>query len=177
MTDRLEKNGRIANTLPPLPARPSLPLPPANRQAKQFTWEYVRDIFEAFSQRELALEMRVDALCFNAEKSLYALDYGGGVLEHARDDANPILGVRLLQRVDMLQHENQDLAHRVDELMRTTSAEYVQELKREIEGTYKHAYLKTRINLLPRWMPRSARLKNETTHNMHYEFILTFSSV
>ena len=61
---------RLIQTLPSLPQRPSLPLPPEDKHAKHFTWEYMKDVFEAFSKRERAMEMRIDALCFEAEKSL-----------------------------------------------------------------------------------------------------------
>ena len=58
---------RLIQTLPSLPQRPSLPLPPEDTHAKHFTWEYMKDVFEAFSKRELAMEMRIDAVCFEAE--------------------------------------------------------------------------------------------------------------
>ena len=47
---------------------------------------------------------------------------------------NPLLGIRLLQHVDLLDKENQDLTKRINELMLTSSDRHIQELKREIEG-------------------------------------------
>ena len=47
---------RLIQTLPSLPQRPSLPLPPKDKHAKHFTWECMKDVFEAFSERERAMD-------------------------------------------------------------------------------------------------------------------------
>lgn len=125
---------RLIQTLPSLPQRPSLPLPPEDKHAKHFTWEYMKDVFEAFSKRERAMEMRIDALCFEAEKSLNELEHNENLSKSSMNDTNPLLGIRLLQQVDLLDKENQDLTKRINELMLASSDQHIQELKREIEG-------------------------------------------
>ena len=79
--------------------------------------------------------MRIEALCFNAEQSLQALSDDENIQSHETENANPVLGVRLLQRVDLLQKENDDLAERVKDLMQLSSSEQIQNLKREVEGS------------------------------------------
>lgn len=131
-----DATNRWSKNFPPLPARPSLTLPPSNKNEKVFTWEYLSEVFEAFSQRERAMEMRIEALCFNAEQSLQALSDDENIQSHETENANPVLGVRLLQRVDLLQKENDDLAERVKDLMQLSSSEQqIQDLKREVEGS------------------------------------------
>ena len=125
---------RLIQTLPSLPQRPSLPLPPKDKHANHFTWECMKDVFEAFSERERAMEMRIDALCFEAEKSLNELDHNENLSKSSMNDTNPLLGIRLLQQVDLLDKENRDLTERINELMLASSDQHIQELKREIEG-------------------------------------------
>ena len=125
---------RLIQTLPSLPQRPSLPLPPKDKHAKHFTWECMKDVFEAFSERERAMEMRIDSLCFEAEKSLNELDHNENLSKSSMNDTNPLLGIRLLQQVDLLDKENRDLTERINELMLASSDQHIQELKREIEG-------------------------------------------
>ena len=125
---------RLIQTLPSLPQRPSLPLPPEDTHAKHFTWEYMKDVFEAFSKRERAMEMHIDALCFEAEKSLSELEHNESSSNSSMNGTNPLLGIRLLQHVDLLDKENQDLTKRINELMLASSDQHIQELKREIEG-------------------------------------------
>ena len=125
---------RMIQTLPSLPQRPSLPLPPKYKHAKHFTWQCMKDVFEAFSERERAMEMRIDALCFEAEKSLNELDHNENLSKSSMNDTNPLLGIRLLQQVDLLDKENRDLTERINELMLASSDQHIQELKREIEG-------------------------------------------
>lgn len=82
--------------------------------------------------------MRIEALCFNAEQSLQALSDDENIQSHETENANPVLGVRLLQRVDLLQKENDDLAERVKDLMQLSSSEQqIQDLKREVEDSHK----------------------------------------
>ena len=117
-----DATNRWSKNFPPLPARPSLMLPPSNKNEKVFTWEYLSEVFEA--------------LCFNAEQSLQALSDDENIQSHETENANPVLGVRLLQRVDLLQKENDDLAERVKDLMQLSSSEQqIQDLKREVEGS------------------------------------------
>jgi hypothetical protein len=134
MSSTSENFERLIKSFPSLPQRPSLPLPPENKQEKHFTWEYIKNVFEAFSKRERAMEMRIDALCFEAEKSLNELDQSKNWSKSSANRTNPLLGIRLLQRVDLLDKENQDLAERINELMYASSDQHIQELKREIEG-------------------------------------------
>ena len=47
---------------------------------------------------------------------------------------NPLIGISLLQQVDLLDKENQDLTKRINELILASSDQHIQELKREIEG-------------------------------------------
>lgn len=94
----------------------------------------MKDVFEAFSKRERAMEMRIDALCFKAEKSLNELDHNENLSKSSMNDTNPLLGIRLLQQVDLLDKENRDLTERINELMLASSDQHIQELKREIEG-------------------------------------------
>lgn len=94
----------------------------------------MKDVFEAFSKRELAMEMRIDALCFEAEKNLSELEHNESSSSSSMNGTNPLLGIRLLQHVDLLDKENQDLTKRINELMLTSSDRHIQELKREIEG-------------------------------------------
>lgn len=126
---------RLIKSFPSLPQRPSLPLPPEDKKEKHFTWEYIKNVFEAFSNRERAMEMRINALTFEAEKSLKTLDHGENWSKSSANDTNPLLGIRLLQRLDLLDKENQDLTERINELMYASSEKHIQELKREIEGT------------------------------------------
>ena len=85
-------------------------------------------------RRERAMEMRIDALCFEAEKSLIELEHNENSSKSSMNSTNPLLGIRLLQQVDLLDKENQDLTERINELMLASSDQHIQELKREIEG-------------------------------------------
>ncbi|WFD23889.1 hypothetical protein MEQU1_002583 [Malassezia equina] len=97
--------------------------------ANSFSWDYVKTVFEAFAERERALEYRIESLYFHAEKSLRALENpesGTQDSQNALHDANPILGIRLLQRLDQLQKENDDLSRRIEDLIDSTSMETIQ---------------------------------------------------
>ncbi|KAL4402216.1 hypothetical protein ACI68E_001868 [Malassezia pachydermatis] len=133
-------NAPLSKSFPPLPTRPTLPLPLEDKDIQKYSWNDLKRIFEAFSERERALELRVSALCFRAEESLKALQTGNPMSEPDEEDAlheHPILGLRLLQRVDQLQRENDDLAQRIDDLLQTTSMEHIKACEQEIQGTTK----------------------------------------
>lgn len=134
---------------PNLPPKPRLPDPPTGMNGSAVSYESLRDIFEAFEAREEALQMRIAALSFEPKQSLEALE--AIKREHKSfnryssaeknanpvdaDDVDPILGVRLLQRLDLLQSENEDLGARIEELMQSTLLKQVEEQAAEIEGT------------------------------------------
>lgn len=131
--------GAFQQSFPALPKRPVLPLPPLEKQANSFSWDYVKTVFEAFAERERALEYRIESLCFHAEKSLRVLEnpeLGTPDSQNALHDANPILGIRLLQRLDQLQKENDDLSRRIEDLIDSTSMGTIQSLRKEIQGVY-----------------------------------------
>lgn len=58
----------------------------------------------------------------------------GGRKPIVAGDVNPILGVRLLQRLDLLQSENEDLGARIEELMQSSLQKQIEEQAAEIEG-------------------------------------------
>jgi len=125
-------------SFPALPKRPILPVPPPEKHAKSFSWDYIKSIFEAFAERERALEFRIESLCFDAEKSLHALEIHDPNISESQDtsdNSNPYLGIRLLQKMDQLQKENDDLSQRVEDLLKSTSMEAIQSLQKEVHGT------------------------------------------
>lgn len=135
----LSSTSGFQKSFPALPKRPVLPLPPPEKHAKSFSWDYIKSVFEAFAERERALELRIESICFNAQQSLRALEGQGSSLserEGITDGPNPYLGIRLLQRMDQLQKENDDLSQRVEDLIHSTSMEALQSLQMEIQGTF-----------------------------------------
>lgn len=129
-------------SFPALPKRPILPLPPPEKDAKTFSWDFVKTIFEAFAERERALEFRIESLCFDAEKSLRALEnkQDTTLYQDDSDELKPFLGIRLLQKLDQLQKENDDLSRRMEEMIDSTSMEAIQSLRQEIEGKFTVSY-------------------------------------
>ena len=115
----LSSTSGFQKSFPALPKRPVLPLPPPEKHAKSFSWDYIKSVFEAFAERERALELRIES-----ER------------EGITDGPNPYLGIRLLQRMDQLQKENDDLSQRVEDLIHSTSMEALQSLQMEIQGTF-----------------------------------------
>lgn len=137
---------------PALPPKPQLPERPRLADDPVISYDSLRNIFEAFEAREEALRMRIAALSFEPQQSLEALEAikreskgcestgteGGSRKPMVAGDVNPILGVRLLQRLDLLQSENEDLGARVEELMQSSLLKQIEEQAAEIEGTYPH---------------------------------------
>lgn len=121
--------------LPPKPEPPALDATPLSR-------DQVQEIIDAYERREQALEMHIAALSFEPHRCLAladALASGGpenGDAPHvSQEPRDPVLGVRLLQRMDVLQKENDDLAARMKELIQSTSFVQLQKQEEEIYGT------------------------------------------
>lgn len=120
--------------LPPKPEPPALDAMPLSR-------DQVQEIIDAYERREQALEMRIAALSFEPHRCLALADStasGGqanGDAPHSGDEPrDPVLGVRLLQRMDVLQRENDDLAARMQELIQSSSFVQLQKQEAEIYG-------------------------------------------
>jgi len=102
----------LSSRFPPLPPKPSL----ANDA--DLDKEEMRKLFEA---REEALLLRIDALGFQPEAAWEVMneanEENGDVKDSSqgkrdrekREKPAPILGIRLLQRLDLLQRENEEL--------------------------------------------------------------------
>lgn len=98
-----------APTVSLLSRLPSLPPAPQVHDAND-----VRQVALAFQQREDALMLRIEALGFQPELAWKVMneirtdqDPKSDITE--RENAAPVLGIRLLQRIDALQKENEEL--------------------------------------------------------------------
>ncbi|WFD40507.1 uncharacterized protein MJAP1_003493 [Malassezia japonica] len=121
-----------------LPDLPPKPEPPA-LDATLLSRDQVQEIIDAYERREQALEMHIAALSFEPHRCLALADAaasGGpenGDAPHAsQEPRDPVLGVRLLQRMDVLQKENDDLTARMQELIQSTSFVQLQKQEEEI---------------------------------------------
>lgn len=133
---------------PALPLKPQLPERPNATDVPVISYDSLQNIFEAFEAREEALRMRIAALSFEPQQNLEALEAikresmsseissaeEGGRKPIVAGDVNPILGVRLLQRLDLLQSENEDLGARIEQLMQSSLQKQIEEQAAEIEG-------------------------------------------
>ncbi|PWN33887.1 uncharacterized protein FA14DRAFT_156565 [Meira miltonrushii] len=126
--------------LPSLPPRPDLS---GISDASQLA--------TAFQQREEALIMRIEALGFEPEsawKVMTELEGGAGRVE--REAAAPVLGIRLLQRIDALQKENEKLEDRLKEqigqkaALRSELAD-ASDLIQEMDAALKEAEKKAKV--------------------------------
>jgi len=111
----------------PLPDRPSFP-----NATEAISIESMRQVFDAFDARERALEMRIEALGFEADESLAALEVSS---ERQNTSRNPVLGIRLLQRLDILQKENDDLSQRLEQVIESDAHIRAAEYEAELHGT------------------------------------------
>lgn len=95
----------LLSRLPSLPSRPDLSgINDANQVAV------------AFQEREEALIMRIEALGFEPESAWKVMnELQGGTGNVEREAAAPVLGIRLLQRIDALQKENERLEDQLKE--------------------------------------------------------------
>lgn len=142
---------------PALPAKPPFPVTDNTGALQEpISLEYVQHVFEAFERREESLRMRLAAVNFHPQRCLNALHLDTQKSARAEsmppdtatdelDELDPVLGVRLLQRLDILQMENEDLGARIEELFHSTAHERIREQQAELEGTC-HTYSQILIN-------------------------------
>ena len=102
--------------LPPLPEWPHVPAQQDESGNVTLSRKQLDDIYARFRSREEALQMRIDALAFSPAQALSSLRDPSSS-QGETGTAMPQLGVRLLQRVDELQRENEDLAERLREVI------------------------------------------------------------
>lgn len=144
---------------PPLPPKPIYPMTTDGSRAEEpISRETLQTVFDAFEKREEALLMRIAALSFHPKNSLQAMDKNpeptqdlNSHVDHSDSNAleqcDSVLGIKLLQRLDLLQTENEDLAIRLNEITRSTSLAHLKALEAEIEGVYSRL-IQTHINSL-----------------------------
>jgi hypothetical protein len=99
----------LATRFTPLPPKPPIPEDLSNEQ---------KEVLKKFETREDALLLRVDALGFQPEAAWQViresvdgkkLDSSEELSQDHRETPAPILGIRLLQRLELLQKENEEL--------------------------------------------------------------------
>ena len=102
----------IALRYPPLPSLPTRPATlSAAAELDPSIKEYIgslRSVIEVYEQRDDLLRLRTEAVGFQP-KHAYLAWHSPGTTTDTDGAANPILGVRLLQRLDKLQRENEEL--------------------------------------------------------------------
>ncbi|WFC99538.1 hypothetical protein MYAM1_002283 [Malassezia yamatoensis] len=124
---------------PSLPPKPDLPaLRDGAQNTHAFSVESLNKICDAFEKREEALSLRIAALQFRSQACLDALSSQGTHMEQLDDaslmsDTDPILGIRLLQRLDLLQRENTELGKKLEEIITTCEPDQVRQQQKELE--------------------------------------------
>ncbi len=160
-TEGLGERSDISLRYPPLPTVSERPVtPPALRseETKEAAGAKVdsdvaiyisslRTIIETYRKRDELLRLRTEAVGFQPKPAYLAWQSSTTANTAANGDeaepsVNPILGVRLLQRLDTLQRENDELGRLLS--ARTTSksrsdgeAKEVAELRKEVEDSHK----------------------------------------
>ncbi|SPO23015.1 uncharacterized protein UTRI_01693 [Ustilago trichophora] len=140
--------------LPEIPARPATPPliqlhigrnPTADESTPapdQSVLDYVSSllsIIHTYEQRDDLLRLRTEAVGFQPKQAYLAWQASQATIptsptSSSDTDANPVLGIRLLQRLDALQRENDELGRLLSSatLSTTNTDTQVQELQKEI---------------------------------------------
>ncbi|WFD44079.1 hypothetical protein MPSI1_002744 [Malassezia psittaci] len=123
-------------SLPPKPDRPALDGEAHDTHA--ITVESLNEIYNAFEKREEALSLRIAALQFRSQACVDALSSNETQVNQLDDaslmsDTDPILGIRLLQRLDLLQRENTELGEKLQQIITTCEPDQVRKQQKELE--------------------------------------------